>query len=142
MLNLFISNFKQYCREVFLNLRLTLCYEKFEELFSIPIRDVDYLSCYIRLINQNYINFVEEKEEKFKLWRLSCFWLNQKRQKATFPTLTVDFFVSRCNLYVHMGLNRPLHSTENFTEALQFIEKLWNEKKIRTIFLFSADILK
>ena len=74
--------------------------------------------------------------------KIKLFLTQSKRQKATFPTLTVDFFVSRCNLYVHMGLNRPLHCTENFTEVLQFIEKLWNEKKIRTIFLFSADILK
>ena len=40
------------------------------------------------------------------------------------------FFVSRHNRYVHMGLNRPLHSVENFMEVLQFIENLWNEKKI------------
>ena len=35
-----------------------------EMLFTILIRDVDYLSCYIRIINQNYVHFVEEK---FKL---------------------------------------------------------------------------
>ena len=62
--------------------------------------------------------------------------------KKTFPTLTVDFFVWCCNRYVHMGLNRPLHSIENFMEVLKFIETLWNEKKIVTNFLFSADILK
>ena len=61
LLNLFISNFKTFRREVFLQ---SLCHEKFKELFMILIRDVDYLSCYIRLINQNYINFAEEK---FKL---------------------------------------------------------------------------
>ena len=61
LLNLFISNFKKFCREVFFQ---SLCYEKFEELFTILIRDVDYLSCYIRIINQNYIHFAEEK---FKL---------------------------------------------------------------------------
>ena len=61
LLKLFISNFKKFCREVFFQ---SLCYEKFEELFTILIRDVDYLSCYIRIINQNYIHFVEEK---FKL---------------------------------------------------------------------------
>ena len=61
LLNLFISNFKKFCREVFFQ---SLCYEKFEELFTILIRDVDYLSCYIRIINQNYIHSVEEK---FKL---------------------------------------------------------------------------
>ena len=49
--------------------------------------------------------------------------------EKTFPTLTVNFFVSRRNRYVHMGLNRPLHSIENFMEMLQFIENLWNEKK-------------
>ena len=59
--NLFISNSKKVCWEVFFQ---SLCYEKFEELFTILIRDVDYLSCYIRVINQNYIDFVEEK---FKL---------------------------------------------------------------------------
>ena len=62
--------------------------------------------------------------------------------EKTFPTLTNFFFVSRRNRYVHMGLNRPLHSMENFMGVLQFIENLWNEKKIGTIFLFSADILK
>ena len=62
--------------------------------------------------------------------------------EKTFPTLSVDFFVSRRNRYVHMGLNRPLYSIENFMEVLKFIEKLWNEKKIGAIFLFSADILK
>ena len=61
LLNLFTSNSKKVCWEVFFQ---SLCYEKFEELFIILIRDIDYLSCYIRLINQNYINFVEEK---FKL---------------------------------------------------------------------------
>ena len=61
LLNLFISNFKKCCGEVFYQ---SLCYEKFEELFTILIRDVDYLSCYIKLINQNYIDFIEEK---FKL---------------------------------------------------------------------------
>ena len=66
----------------------------------------------------------------------------KKAMEKTFPTLTVDFFVLRYNRYVHMGLNRPLHSIENFMEALQFIENLWNEKKIRTVFLFSANILK
>ena len=50
LLNLFILNFKKFCREVFFQ---SLCYEKFEELFTKLIRDVDYLSCYIRLINQN-----------------------------------------------------------------------------------------
>ena len=49
--------------------------------------------------------------------------------EKTFPILTVNFFVSRRNRYVHMGLNRPLHSIENFMEMLQFIENLWNEKK-------------
>ena len=48
--------------------------------------------------------------------------------KKAFPTLTVDFFVSRHNCYVHIGFNRPLHSIENFMEVLQ-IENLWNEKK-------------
>ena len=62
LLNMFISNFKKLCREVFFQ---SLCYEKFEELFTILIRDDDDLSCYIRLINQNYIDFL--KEEKFKL---------------------------------------------------------------------------
>ena len=62
--------------------------------------------------------------------------------EKTFPTLIVDFFVSRRNRYIHMGLNRPLHSTENFMEVLQFTENLWNEKKMVTNFLFSADILK
>ena len=61
LLKSFISNFKKFCREVFFQ---SLCYEKFEELFTILIRDVDYLSCYIRIIKQNYIHFVEEK---FKL---------------------------------------------------------------------------
>ena len=62
--------------------------------------------------------------------------------EKTFPTLIVDFFVSRRNRYIHMGLNRPLHSIENFMEVLQFTENLWNEKKMATNFLFSADILK
>ena len=62
--------------------------------------------------------------------------------EKTFPTLIVDFFVSRRNRYIHMGLNRPLHSFENFMEVLQFTENLWNEKKMVTNFLFSADILK
>ena len=57
LLNLFISNFKTFCREVFFQ---SLCYE----IFTILIRDVDYLSCYIRFINQNYVDFVDEK---FKL---------------------------------------------------------------------------
>ena len=58
LLNLFISNFKKFCRKVSFQ---SLCYEKFEELFTILIRDVDYFSCYIRRINQNYIDFVEKK---------------------------------------------------------------------------------
>ena len=49
--------------------------------------------------------------------------------EKTFPTLTVDFFVSCRNRYVPMGLNRQLHSIENFMEVLKFIENLWNEKK-------------
>ena len=53
----------------------------------------------------------------------------KKAMEKTFPALTVDFFVSRYNRYVHMGLNRPLHSIEKFMEVLQFIENLWNEKK-------------
>ena len=66
----------------------------------------------------------------------------KKALENIFPTLTVDFFISCGNRYVHMGLNRPLHSTENFMEVLKFIENLWNEKKIRAIFLFSVDIVK
>ena len=58
LLNLFISNFKRFCWEVFFH---SLCYEKSEELFTILIRDVDYLSCYTRLINQNCIDYLEEK---------------------------------------------------------------------------------
>ena len=65
----------------------------------------------------------------------------KKAMEKTFPTLSVDVFVSHRNCYVHMGLNRPLHSIENFMEVLQLIEKLWNEKK-GLIFLFSAGILK
>ena len=49
--------------------------------------------------------------------------------EQTLSTLTVDFFVLRCNRNVHMGLNRPLHAIKNFMEVLQFIENLWNEKK-------------
>ena len=49
--------------------------------------------------------------------------------EKTFPALTVDFFVSRRNRYVHMGLNRLLDFIEKFMEVLQFIENLWNEKK-------------
>ena len=61
----------------------------------------------------------------------------KKRMEKTFPILTVDFFVSQCNHYVHMGLNRPLHSIENFAEVLQFIENLWNEKKNKdNLFIF------
>ena len=57
--------------------------------------------------------------------------------EKTFPTLTDFFFVSRRNRYVHMGLNRPLHSMENFMGVLQFIENLWNEKKNRdNLFIF------
>ena len=65
----------------------------------------------------------------------------KKAMEKTFLTLSVDVFVSHRNCYVHMGLNRPLHSIENFMEVLQLIEKLWNEKK-GLIFLFSAGILK
>ena len=61
LLNFFISNFKKFCRKVFFQF---LCYETFEELFTILKRDVDYFSCYIRIINKNYIHFVAEK---FKL---------------------------------------------------------------------------
>ena len=39
LLNLFISNFKNFCREVFFK---SLWYEKFGELFPILIRDIDY----------------------------------------------------------------------------------------------------
>ena len=35
LLNLFISNFKKFCREVFSQ---SLCYDKFEEFFMILIR--------------------------------------------------------------------------------------------------------
>ena len=72
------------------------------------------------------------------------FFLTQLKNAMgkTFPTLRVDFFVLHRNCYVHMGLNRPLHSIENFMEVLQFIENLWNEKKMVMNFLFSADILK
>ena len=38
LLNLFISNFKKLCREVLFQ---SPCYEKFEEMFTILIRDVD-----------------------------------------------------------------------------------------------------
>ena len=61
LLNQFISNFKKFCREVFFQ---SFFYEKFQEMFTILIKDVDYLSYYIRIINQNYIHFVEEE---FKL---------------------------------------------------------------------------
>ena len=111
LLNLFISNFKKFCREVCFQ---SLCYENFEELFTILIRDVDYLSCYIRFINQNYIDFIEEK---FKLWiktKIKLFLIQlEKAMGKFFATLTVDFFVSSRNHYVHMGLNRLLHSIEN-----------------------------
>ena len=62
LLNLFISNFEKFYRDIFFF--QSLCYEKFKEMFMILKKDVDYLSCYIRIINQNYIYFVEEK---FKL---------------------------------------------------------------------------
>ena len=53
----------------------------------------------------------------------------KKAMEKTLPTSTVDFFVLWRNRYKHMGLNRPLHSIENFMEIFQFIENLWNEKK-------------
>ena len=37
--------------------------------------------------------------------------------EKTFPTLTADFFISRHNRHIHIGLNRPLHSIENFMAA-------------------------
>ena len=70
LLNFSISNFRKFCREVHFQ---SLCYEKFEEFFTILVRDVDYLSCYIRIINENHIDFVDEK---FKLWKLNCFWFS------------------------------------------------------------------
>ena len=61
----------------------------------------------------------------------------KKAMEKAFPTWTVGFFVSRYNRYVHMGLNRLLHSIENFAEVLQFIENFWNEKKNKYyIFIF------
>ena len=56
----------------------------------------------------------------------------KKAMEKTFPALTVDFFVSRHNGYVRMGLNRLLHSIENFAEVLRLIENLWNEKNKKT----------
>ena len=41
LLNLFISNVKKFCREVFFQ---SLCYENFEELLTILLRDAGYLS--------------------------------------------------------------------------------------------------
>ena len=70
LLNLFISIFEWFYMGVFFQ---SLCYEKFEELFTIPIRNIDYVSFYIGIINESYMQFVEEKS---KLWRLPCFWHN------------------------------------------------------------------
>ena len=58
LLNLFILNFKKFCIKVYFNLFVM---KNLKKLFAILIRDVDYLSFYIRLINQNYINFVGKK---------------------------------------------------------------------------------
>ena len=45
--------------------------------------------------------------------------------EKTFPTLTVNFFVSHCNRYVHISLNRPFEKTIHYImEVLQFIENL------------------
>ena len=66
----------------------------------------------------------------------------KKAMEKTFPTLTVDFFVSWRNRYVHMGLNRPLHSIENFVEVLPFIENLWSEIKNKDDFFICCRYLE
>ena len=50
--------------------------------------------------------------------------LNEK-----YRNLKVDFYVSRQNRYVHMGLDQPLHSISYFQKLINDMESIWTARK-------------
>ena len=57
--------------------------------------------------------------------------LNEK-----YPNLKVDFYVSRRNRYVHMGLDQPLHSISYYEKLINNIESIWTARKHNDSFVF------
>ena len=57
--------------------------------------------------------------------------LNEK-----YPKLKVDFYVSRRNRYVHMGLDQPLHSILYYKKLINDIESIWTARKHNDSFVF------
>ena len=57
--------------------------------------------------------------------------LNEK-----YANLKVNFYVSRCNRYVHMGLDQPLHSISYYEKLINDIESIWTATKHNDSFVF------
>ena len=57
--------------------------------------------------------------------------LNEK-----YPNLKVDFYVSRRNRYVHIGLDQPLYSISYHEKLINDIESIWTARKRNGSFVF------
>ena len=57
--------------------------------------------------------------------------LNEK-----YPNLKVDFYVSRRNRYVHIGLDQPLYSISYHEKLINDIESIWTARKRNDSFVF------
>ena len=56
----------------------------------------------------------------------------EKHIQAKFPEYQAKFYSNRRNLYLHMGLDKPLFGYENFKKLLEEVdcflnEHLWNK---------------
>ena len=57
--------------------------------------------------------------------------LNEK-----YPNLKVDFYVSRRNRYVHIGLDQPLYSISYHEKLINDTESIWTARKRNDSFVF------
>ena len=57
--------------------------------------------------------------------------LNEK-----YPNLKVDFYVSRRNRYVHIGLDQPIYSISYHEKLINDIESIWTARKRNDSFVF------
>ena len=62
--------------------------------------------------------------------------LNEK-----YPNLKVDFYVSRQNRYVHMGLDQPLHSISYFQKLLMIWRVFGQQENIMAALFFYPELI-
>ena len=60
----------------------------------------------------------------------------KQRVKKDYPDIEFDFYLSHRSKFVHMGLDLPLISINDYHKLIKFIKDYWEENKEDDMFSF------